>query len=1798
MIVALLLMWVGVAGAQGNCIIADVCDPTQTQPACDFISSNLDSFCALLPSTVGAVVNGQNCSITDCQYSSNLVPGAELFCCGSIGGVSSTDAPSSTEAPSYTGASSYTEVPSYTGVPSYTEASSYTEAPSYTGVPSYTEAPSYNDSMPYLVVSSYTSYTSPTTNPSLSGMPTPTCVYRAFSALSDFSSVQGHNGWYYGYYNGGVFTQFTSYGVSSTGSVGSVSSWNFNINSNGIISSNMMMQNGAISCNTPSYGNIAPVLRWYNPVGSCYQDMTIGLTLSGSSLSAGSIISLKVNGNTIYSFSGDPSTNSFYNVYGVRSVELSIGPINSNCDYGQTTYSLTIFPIGPSATSLSSKTMTGSLANTGTIVKSVSSSTSPGASKSSIYSQSISKSGLPSVSNRASLSNSGSSGISRSDSASASISWSPRTSLSNSHSATASSTVFYKGVWTDFVGYNYVSDGQATSYGSLTLNNCKLQCWLNINCKFIVVTSPCSSINLTSSEPDTVVCSTCWLRLTPGYSATVNSGLSTFLLNDRPFPPTISVEPTESLSASPSSSASARVSKMSSYSGTATATVFNKGIWTNLVGYNYAQGDIAQIGSMTLDQCKLRCWLNSLCGLVVVTSPCNTMDLNSSAPYSLVCGQCWLKLKSGWVVSTDSVSSSFMLYDRVFPPTSSSDESPSISPSASVTRSLATVFNHNMCSSSGGSVFLPNIGSYVNILTNAAGTNYNNNAACVFTVNGGSVVTADQASQFLITFSAFTTEDCCDRFSIVSNSATVFSYAGSVLQNSFLVPYSSNLRLSFTTDGSVVFGGVNVRITLVNGPTPSLSGSVSGSPSSTKSSSVSALFSETPVFSRISTNSATNSKSISLSGSSSNSNSDSYSPRASRTTTTRDGLVNTPSANHSFSSSFASSFTVTASITAAPSNTVSSLQSSSPFNTHSYCNSKTVNSSYSSIYSALVSNTIIDTVSAMASASLSTDSGSASLTSSKSSLNSNTNSETVSFSMKPSPTYSPFNTKSYCSSSSTNRTFSSTATYSSSMSMSKTSSASYFWRAKIAKPPTLPADLANLSADQISDAITDLGNYDPSVIKDNLQILGAAALFKMEGPLIISTDTFSLAMAKLSNSSAPLSAGPLAITVPNINISGAAASSVINWASSPYPNSTTDSPVISMNILNMGGSALSVKNLSTPIKMDWVLSIDPTDARFQPPPTYLARCDTGVIYKGVGKQLELFDGPRYSGLNWLVPCLMGTKAWINCTTSDLVKNFECPSPTFTNRCLYWSSSLGKWSDDGCVASSGTNGTMTCLCDHLTDFSARIDAVVSQNEAIFANAANVYSAAGLLKYVQWYAIFGGIALMTILLGMFVTRVDQVATLKYIKVLSQNEMVAEMLSYATNMPIFIYDAFSTIKEIDRHKEKRKDVHLNLCQRILVQHSRLGFLFRYDPRLSRLFRLLSIFFLQFHSLFITALLYGFTYGAGGSKDMMWYDTIALAVITTSLNIPMVKILLTTMNKVGLEEFKVQFPILFSEYTRRIEFEKVALLYLEKKRGLLLNIVDDGENSGSIETKHSGASHLHDDDDEDSYLDMLVMYFCCSNRKNKDVSDNLSELTVHQLLRRLAAVVKESYPYIEPYENFWAMFPCHTKSGLLYLLLSFGWIGWCLNYLLLFAASHERSVGESVMTSYATSEITTVFLTQPLIILGSYLFYKFMAIYKNKIPEWIRVRIMPSTIRSIPAVYYFSDPWVGTAKTAFTSEYAYNLFVKCPAESSGVSEEVYANQRAITYSEHPADRKIVVELKALYRKLVGTWDDIKNNR
>lgn len=1768
---------------------------------------------------------------------------------------------------------------------------------------------------------------------SLSPSASRTCSYRVYNSATDFSSTQGSNGWYYGYYNGANFAQFTNYGISSTGSVGSVNSWNYNSASNGIISGTMIMQNGDVACNTATYGDIAPVLRWYNPPGSCYQDITIWLFLSGSSNSAGSIIQLKVNGIDIYSYSGVPSADKYFNVFGVRSVELSIGPINSNCDYGQTSYTLNIAPIGPTVTALSTRSLSSSS------VRSISSGRTT----------TMSASPRVTVSSSTTATNTGSISISK----------------SSSLSATATATVFYTGNWTDYGAVYW--NVPLSNTGSETISQCMIRCSLNEFCGGISVNTPCYDIPLNSPNIYTTICANCFLIPMAGVGSggfVTNAGWQSFIIYDKMFPPTessrasvtqtVSALPTASVvtnstlnictnwgrsvtlpfinssitlitnapgtnyvnglgcnvfiygagvaqqflvninsfsteagrdffrvynslgtqiyinsgnlgggwhlyyqgpfiqiaftsdaanvasginavvsliyssdsaspsqsslmsvstrvsasprqSTSPSVSSSISRSPLSTFtptlSATASATEFYTGNWTDLGQLNYANSDIANLGSMTINRCMINCMLNPSCGVIVVTSPCNTIPLDSPAVHTSVCGQCWLKITSGWLISADSVSRSLMLYERVYPPTVSTLRSISTSASPLPSRSVVLYSEYNICSSNGGSMVLPFTGSSVLLRTNAAGFNYLDNTNCNFFIYGGT------ERQFVITYSASFTEDCCDWLTVYNSAGTVMGRnSGTIVAGTtYTVRNTPFIRVGFTTDGSVVNTGIVMTVVLQDVPL-----------SNTVNSSASPIISRTSAFSGTISDSfrktASGLNSISLSASPITSKSPSSNKSPSRSALPSwSGLSPSPS----FSSSKWWSFTGLASISGSVSNskstsvsvstTPSSAPSSSPFisytstpseacsstnsmsasesnslsGTPSVSNSATFSDTTTPIYSLTAEQTFMSTYSMEATTSPISGSGKGTGTGNYSSTMNVSNSmfRTVSPSYSISPTLSPV------------------ATLSPTVSPSNMKPAG--------PPPALPANLSALSLSELGGLFDSMANYPPTLIGDNLQKLGMAALANSPGGEFgISTSVFSVKIKSLpppdnASSSVPLAVGKTAISMPKV--AGASAASAIQWTSDPYDSSVPpDSMVLSLNVLDSSGKAVTVKNSSVPIIISMNLVPAADDPRFLPLPTYLADCSKGDIYMKSGPQfLDASAITNRTGYNtWNVPCLLGDWRALNCSASDTVLTYTCPPLIYTPKCQYWDSAVGSWSTDGCISIFSNASLMICSCTHLTDFSSRIQAVAQGNQAIFANAANVYSLDGLIRFAQWYGTFGGIALLTLMLGYFAMVIDKRATQLYIRELLNNTSINLFLEHNPDIPIFSYDPASKYskikksvlkKKIDKKDEKSVVKPMSFLQRVFLHHNYFHFIFKYDPRLSRVFRLLFLFVLQFHSLFLTALLYNFTYSG---SPMMWYDTIVLSLITTALNIPVVRILVTSMNSIGMLEFQAQFPLLYEEYNRRLDFETYAMHYIFNAG------TGETEEDDSLDPNLKNEMSLLDDDNLDIFE--LAAIYLCNGHKKMSKKEELSAMTHKDMMRTMVNIVKEPYPYFEQYSVGWQSALCHTWQGALFIGCCWGWLGWCLNYLLLFAAAHDQKVGESIMTSYASSEISTIFFVQPFTIMITTLVYYLVKRYEAHIPNFIKDFFMKRKVKSIPSIYYFSDPWNKKSKSPFTSEFAYNIFVACPAAASGTNPLAYAPINAVAEVIDGGETNKLSEVLILYRRILSVWDDIKNGR
>jgi hypothetical protein len=1367
--------------------------------------------------------------------------------------------------------------------------------------------------------------------------PTSTCAYRTYNANTDFSNIQGTHGWYYGYYASGTFTQFGSYGISSTGSVGSVNSWNYNTASNGIISSTMIMQNGANSCNTASYGNIAPVLRWYNPNNSCYQDITIHFTLSGNSNSAGSIVSLTVNGVSIYSLNGIPNVNNYFNAYGVHSVELSIGPINNNCDYGQMTYSLNIAP------------MIDSFTAAGTRTSSVSPSYSISPKKSFSTTQSNTVSGSVSVSNNSSASIIGSS--------------SPPVSRSQIASATATATVFYLGNWTDF--------GQ----------------------------------------------------------------------------------------------------------------------------YNYAMADIVSYYDMTIYQCQLRCWLNQLCGLIVVETPCTTISLTDPAIYTTACNVCWLKLTSGWIISASSGSKSIMLYDRVYPPTTTSITTYSPTASAIATSTLVTYSTLNFCSNSGRTITLPFVGSSIYIMTNAIGGQYTNNAACSINIYG-----AGNSQLFRINISSFTTEACCDFFTVYdSNNNIVARYSNNVASGTNFIANGPHIQITFTSDGSVVSSGVFAIISLDYAST-SASPSLTSSSSSTKSSSYSPLPSSSSF------------KSYTISYSSLNSKSSSKSASISSSGLLSDSL--TSSVSISSSSLPSNSPTSSASISNSPIKTTTSSLSDSTLPTISSKSTSTFSNSQTSTLSPISSSTL-------------------------STRQSNTPSPAPSQTFSSSPTYSPtpINLLPF-------KLPPKDDNYNSAV----TNQLNNYLSDLLLNGGTLPPALA-LS---VINTIPQVGIADTMNV---LKKLGGV----ISAPISFSSTSFEGALAPIKNTTVEVSSISYNINIPVIpNLPPNSAVVAISWSNTTtFSNETTLSNIMSISVSNKGVDH-TVKNLTSPVVLNWNISNIVT------PPNMTLKCS----YWNYTSSSWRSDGCNITIVNNILNC--------ECDhMTDFVARFERIAEMNKNMFenagnVYSLDGLNKYKNYyifyGCYfILMMLVGIVLQQLDiknseqYLQSLKQNFDIIKFKKEIKNFYIDKCYINDDIDEFDEYneYKMYKYKLINDIYNKIDKNKFNNKKELfEYIQIFIDEELEKKHLSDINSK--LIIDSDSSDNSEHKNKSFISNTYTIITlwwKRLLYQHNYLSILFKYDPQSPRIFRVFFIFTVISHTLFMTALLYGYTHSISGSiEETSPIMAIVLSVITSLINVPFMNFIMNILQLSGKAEFEWRYPFIYREIKKMIIFEDV---YYNKKNT----------------NKKSNTSEIVEDNDDDKediitsfLINYLYRYVTCCKRTDKNVildKDQIFRNRIDNEIIKIKDIPLDSewwYTYYLPF---------HTCISTLSFFGCLGYLIWTINYLLLFSASTQPDVQISIMQSFGISQLFSIFVMTPITLLMTLLF------------TWAYHKYIKKTsfISNVIPLYFHSDPFVNDKSFGLTVRLTKSLFLKSIAESS-------INQ--------PTDPRIIAPPKGLIAQLLK--EDISN--
>jgi hypothetical protein len=167
----------------------------------------------------------------------------------------------------------------------------------------------------------------------------------------------------------------------------------------------------------------------------------------------------------------------------------------------------------------------------------------------------------------------------------------------------------------------------------------------------------------------------------------------------------------------------------------------------------------------------------------------------------------------------------------------------------------------------------------------------------------------------------------------------------------------------------------------------------------------------------------------------------------------------------------------------------------------------------------------------------------------------------------------------------------------------------------------------------------------------------------------------------------------------------------------------------------------------------------------------------------------------------------------------------------------------------------------------------------------------------------------------------------------------------------------------------------------------------------------------------------------------------------------------------------------------------------------------------------------------------------------------------------------INKAYSYAKkPYTNpksvsyYYSYLPFHTYIGGAVFTISLTWFAWCLNYLLLFSANNGTAISDSVLTSFGLNELETIILIQPV----SILLVIAVTYYFRKVTNRL---FGPSNNNNnnkvhIPSLYYFSDPYVQSDSTEFSTHLAFDIFVNIPSQISHTINQNSIKEKNLGYA------------------------------
>jgi hypothetical protein len=439
---------------------------------------------------------------------------------------------------------------------------------------------------------------------------------------------------------------------------------------------------------------------------------------------------------------------------------------------------------------------------------------------------------------------------------------------------------------------------------------------------------------------------------------------------------------------------------------------------------------------------------------------------------------------------------------------------------------------------------------------------------------------------------------------------------------------------------------------------------------------------------------------------------------------------------------------------------------------------------------------------------------------------------------------------------------------------------------------------------------------------------------------------------------------------------------------------------------------------------------------------------------------------------------------------------------------------------------------------MTEFASRFAAIADMNSAIFE-----ILLAQLQRPFIWYVV-GGILTIFGTLSFISFRLDERSYYHYLHNLETNpEIMFIQENYNNHIlhsPIMSESisqkikSKSNIKPIDNTNNLQEDNtiisrgfwnYLKICsRRIPYKHPYFTWIFAFDPLFPRSYRLMFLFVGLVTSLFTTALLYGYKAGTINSETQMppleFEETVVLSLMTSAINIPIMKILKFMIDYSSKLEYKFRFPRLYEELQNRMSFEK--------------NIHNRPLRSGNNKVEDNS---LKDDID---YIRILNKINITPNFDNLEVfKKNFDSIYNFKGLKIEPPNIDTSPKKVHTIHKFLVL---HSKESIVTLTVIFTWFAWCLFFFISFGLYQKQESLNSLLQTFGQTQGAQIFVIQPLSLM-------IILWILNKV-ENIQKRCCHKKTNS--SFIEVSNPMKNKYSTMLSNSFGHLLYVHIPAKCS----------------------------------------------